>query len=557
MGISDIAGKVKGKLDKLGPLADVVPQLRVAKMAAGAASAGQQPQGLREKAGAWGAGQNKQAGEESKGLKGALQSGDLSSEEEEAAKGRMQTLKGHQQAYSKFGTLGLVGSKIHAFTSSWFLEVIIFVFTLIFGVFMQFFFPLLAIVGFAVVGVFALYKFFPRLTKWILFIFLLIVIFAFIFYSPLAKASGIDVKSLQVAGAESTKATAATQTQLSATFSCILGGKGCEFITDTYKSEQASSDYIEGTKDVGAKIENLGPAKDFYSGDTLAVQGMISAKGIYKDELSVNVGAQSLDIDKRIAALFGAADINWACTPSKIEGNLVRNQFFTCTHDGIAVEQGKIETVPVEVYAIALNTKTLAGKQFVLTSPDTLSTIGSGNKLDYFDYSQDDFTSKQIGDDSVNLAISATTREDVLSTDFDNFIAIQVTNPSAGTVAVKPKDVIVYVPRYFVEQNYISDDSQFKCATELLPTGETSPVAKCESNIVNNDTYVVLKPAEFATWYLKFNVLKNSLVSDVTLYVVAEATYRYENSQIVSIDVKGAPVTPTGAQKQREVRLTT
>jgi len=433
------------------------------------------------------------------------------------------------------GTAARGAGRLDSFVHSWFFPIVILILTVVFGGVFGFFFPLLLIIGLAVFGVIVGYRLFPRLTKWILFIFIIIVIFGFIIYSPLAGKLGVSPEQIQVTAAQSTKATAGTQAQVFSTLGCITGAGNCDEILYSYRSEEAETEYVEGTKDVGAKISNLRQARDFYSNTPLVVQGVIDAKGFLGKPITVNVKAESLNLAEQIAKAFGAT--TWECVPKSETAPLIRNKYFACSHSGITVGPKDTAIVPVEVFVTSEGTATLASKQFALTSPETIATI-DGDKLSYFDFDANDFKSLQIGDDSINLGISATSREDVLSTSFDNYIAVQAHNPASGKADIK--NIYIYIPKSMKDS--LDAESDFSCGKSLTDEeikflgNAVGQIEKCEAKNTNKD----LEPSKSHTWFVKLSVPKESLVGNVnTFFITAYAIYDYENSNVLSLEVRG------------------
>ncbi len=452
----------------------------------------------------------------------------LLTEEQYAAK--KAEIAGHQKNLKSFGIAGYAAGKFHAMFSSWLGPIIVFVVTIIFGGFLQFFFPLFLaiglVIGFILVGL----KAFPTLTKYIIAIGIIIILLV-IPMSPLAKQYGIDYGSLSLTGKQSSKATAGVQTQLSATFSCILGGTNCELITNTYKSEQAQSDYTAQVSDVGVKVEHLGPARDFASNDIPEIQAIVNAKGFYKSPIGASISVNSTSTEKKISEfLTGGA---WACSPSSINGNMIRNKFVLCAYNkGICVKEGDTFNMPVEVSVTASNTITSASKQFALTTSETMSAIEGDNMLEYFGFDSENFKSAQIGDESANLAIYATTGQDVLSGDFQNTIAIKLANP--GTGKLTPTSIQVTMPAQF--EKYI-DKSKSSAFAELPANQNTITIS-----ISALRTSGAIETAKFKNWYLVFNdKLAGEIKGEVSVFsIFAVAMYSYADSQSLIVPITGA-----------------
>ena len=450
----------------------------------------------------------------------------LSEEEEKELAG----IGEKKSALSGLAKFSFVGTKFHSLFSSWLGPIIVFVVTIVFGGFLQFFFPLFLVIGLVAGFVLVGLKAFPTLTKYILAIGIIIILL-FIPMSPIAKSYGIDYGSLSLTGKQSSKATAGVQTQLSATFSCILGGTNCELITNTYKSEQAQSDYTAQVSDVGVKLEHLGPARDFASKDTPEIQAIVNAKGFYKSPIGVIVSAASASTDQKIKDVLTGG--SWNC-PTISPSNNIRNKFISCSYNQeICVKEGDTFNMPVEVSIIAQNTVTMASKQFALTTSGVMSSIEGDDQLSYFGFDKENFKSVQIGDESANLAIYATTRQDVLPGDFANTIAIKIANPGSGKLM--PSRINLTMPAQLAK--YIdSDKSQFN-PTDAQKAQQNGTITLVRS--ISGD----IETSKFKNWYLVFNdkLSKEVKNSEVTVFsIAASATYNYADSQSLIVPITGS-----------------
>ena len=187
-----------------------------------------------------------------------------------------------------------------------------------------------------------------------------------------------------------------------------------------------------------------------------------------------------------------------------------------------------------------------------------------GNTPQYFDYDPDDFGPKQIGDKSANLAIRATSDEDVLSTGVNNYIEVKFENPVAGTgITNINKDsrgkpiLYLYLPA-FLHQYIIEGD--FNCGGSQV----VDPKEKKFLSHMASDSFVrcaatrnpksALGANGFFTWSLKLNVNKSLVIGDkLTFNVIAYADYYYENSELLTVEVKGTSETITNTVSQAGV----
>jgi hypothetical protein len=322
-----------------------------------------------------------------------------------------------------------------------------------------------------------------------------------------------------------------------------------------WRSDTVESQYQE-TKDVGVRLLDVTPLRsEFATDQELSIQGRIDAVSFPKSNVSVNLSACSMTGALADVCPDGGKN-EWTCcvgsicsvgeTTSQLTASEARNRLFSCKHLAL----GKTNLAyPVEVSALAENTKTVAGKQFVFADPAAILALPSGkDPLDAFGISSSSVKSWQAGDDSINLGLGVAGDPDVLETvnaatgGLEYYLGINVENPMTHTGTARYVTVELFLPTPPVS---ITNKSDFKCDPpgvniDLSDLGiegiQTQNLRHCENTVWIKP----LTPGDRQNLFLGLQISKDQLMGQdfSTFFVLAKVTFDYENKNTIPLVIK-------------------
>ncbi|MEM4714283.1 MAG: hypothetical protein QXQ79_01940 [Candidatus Nanoarchaeia archaeon] len=304
-----------------------------------------------------------------------------------------------------------------------------------------------------------------------------------------------------------------------------------------WRSDVVQNEF-ENVKDVGLKLSDVKPIKNpFTTDEELWITGTLNAISFPGANFSVSISAEDN---------YEYGNRNWQCTPSLLSNVAqIRNRKFNC-HAPKILEEKVIE---VKVTATAKNSTTVAGKQFLFSSQEAVSSLE--DPLTSWGISKDTLKSWQKGDESLNVGIGVAGLEyyDILETydksEMTYLLGVNIENPSFSTQAITQKTVYLLFPTNIVT---VIKETDFNCQTHADLTDVTGlPKSLQSANLTKcmKKSNVNLNPADRETFFVQIQIpeekLRNAKYGTFFAYVVVN--YDYETSLSMPINIKKA--TPT------------
>ena len=314
-------------------------------------------------------------------------------------------------------------------------------------------------------------------------------------------------------------------------------------VENTWSSDVVQSQY-ETVKDVGVVLSNVKSVRDKYDvNQQLVVQGRINAVAFPGQTATAELSAKCITASLIPGVIECINPSNWDCEPKFTNIKAIRDRVFSCTHDGQACEVGQTCVYAVEVTARAVNTMTVAGKQFVFANPDVAVTLD--NPLSTWKISRESLKSWQKGDQSLNLGIGVVNEPDYLEagSGLDYYLGVNIENPASNSGTANMKGIHFFVPKALFNNNCANggggDFNTCKDAGDLSKLGikEVAQLCDCEAGIASND---VLKPGDRRTALLRVLIDKNQLNNATfgTFFTLATAKYDYTNTAPIPLTVE-------------------